>query len=178
MPAQAMQQVPDPPGYYQGGAQWKIDESIGYLVRKLSHSFQLHIDARMQARGLTHSQWAPLLLIANGKGDTASALARELGVDTGATTRMVDRLEAKGLLNRLWCEQDRRVVHLKLTEQGRALTETIPDALAEVLNHHLRGFSRAEVQLMTANLRRMLDNGREAMAAVGNEAHTQMLIEP
>jgi DNA-binding MarR family transcriptional regulator len=153
--------VPAAEGFYQGGTYWNIDESIGYLVRKLANSFQRHIDAKMQARGLTHSQWGPLLLIANGKGDTASALARELGVDTGATTRMVDRLEAKGLLKRGWCELDRRVVRLKLTEQGRAVTESVPDCLAEVLNHHLRGFTREEVLQMKSNLRRMLENGRD-----------------
>ena len=168
-PKSTSSQIPTPvatpvtAGFYQGGTYWNIDESIGYLVRKLAHSFQRHIDAKMQARGLTHSQWGPLLLIANGKGDTASALARELDVDTGATTRMVDRLEAKDMLKRVWCEQDRRVVRLKLTEQGRAVTELIPDALAEVLNHHLRGFSRDEVVLMKANLRRMLENGRDAL---------------
>ena len=155
--------APPAEGFYQGGTYWNIDESIGYLVRKLANSFQRHIDAKMQARGLTHSQWGPLLLIANDKGDTASALARELDVDPGATTRMVDRLEAKGMLKRVWCEQDRRVVRLKLTEQGRAVTELIPDALAEVLNHHLRGFSRDEVMMMKANLRRMLENGRDAL---------------
>ncbi len=147
---------------YRGGKHWNIDESVGYLVRKLANSFQRHIDAKMQARGLTHSQWGPLLLIANGKGDTASALARELGVDTGATTRMIDRLEAKGMLKRGYCDKDRRVMRLKLTEQGRVVTETIPDDLAEVLNHHLRGFTREEMLLMKSNLRRMLENGRDA----------------
>ncbi len=155
---------------YQGGKHWNIDESVGYLVRKLANSFQRHIDAKMQARGLTHSQWGPLLLIANGKGDTASALARELGVDTGATTRMVDRLEAKGMLSRAYCDKDRRVMRLKLTEQGRAVTESIPDDLAEVLNHHLRGFTRDEMQLMKNNLRRMLENGRDVFP--------ETLIEP
>ena len=155
--------TPSTEALYKGGAHWNIDESIGYLVRKLANSFQRHIDAKMQSRGLTHSQWGPLLLIANGKGDTASALARELDVDAGATTRMVDRLEAKGMLERTWCAQDRRVMRLKLTEQGRTVVESIPDSLAEVLNYHLRGFSRDEAVLMKANLRRMLENGRDTL---------------
>src|SRR5260221_7364006 len=90
--------VPAAEGFYQGGTYWNIDESIGYLVRKLANSFQRHIDAKMQARGLTHSQWGPLLLIANGKGDTTSALARERGVDSEATTRMAFRLGNTGPL--------------------------------------------------------------------------------
>ncbi len=151
------------PGFYKGGKHWNVDESIGYLLRKLMMSLQRHTDAKMQERGLTHSQWGPLLLIASGKGDTASALARELEVDNGAMTRMIDRLEAKGMLKRVWGEKDRRVAHLELTKAGEEVIGMIPGALAEVLNHHLRGFSRDEVVLLKTNLRRMLANGCEAL---------------
>ena len=150
--------------FYKGGKFWDVDESIGYLVRKLGNSFQRHIDIKMQACGLTHSQWGPLVLMVNGKGDTAGALARELDLDTGATTRMIDRLETKGMLRRVWSENDRRVAHLELTEQGRAVTQIIPNAIAEVLNHHLRGFAHDEVMQMNANLRRMLENGKEPLS--------------
>ena len=73
--------------FYKGGKFWDVEESIGYLVRKLGNSFQRHIDIKMQACGLTHSQWGPLLLMANGKVNTAGALSRELELDTGASGR-------------------------------------------------------------------------------------------
>jgi DNA-binding HxlR family transcriptional regulator len=43
---------------------------------------------------------------------------RGLGIDAGAITRMLDRLEAKGLVERVRSETDRRVVHVRLTEAG------------------------------------------------------------
>lgn len=149
--------------FYQGGDDWNLDESIGYLIRKLGNSVQRHVDSKMQVHGLTHSQWGPLILIANGKGDTAGALARELDTDTGAMTRMVDRLEDKGMLKRVWSDADRRVARLELTAQGRAAIKVIPDGLAAVLNHHLRGFERDEVMQLKASLRRMLENGSEPL---------------
>ncbi len=156
--------------FYHGGAHWDVDESVGYLIRRLSHSLQRHIDARMQSCGLTHSQWAPLLLLAGGRVNTASAIARALDIDTGATTRMLDRLEQKGMLKRVWSEHDRRVAHLELTPLGRDAAATIPDSIAAVLNHHLRGFRHEDVNILKDQLRRMLANGDLLMPISDSQA--------
>ena len=74
-------------------------------------------------------------------------------------TRALDRLEAKGLVQRERSNTDRRVVHLTLTPEGRTVAELVPGVLAEVLNGHLRGFSHAEWQQMLQLLQRMLANG-------------------
>lgn len=146
--------------FYKGGARWIADESLGYLARKLVISLQRHIDLKMQTYGLTHSQWSPLIWISNGT-DTSGELARELDLDAGAMTRMVDRLEHKGMLKRVWRADDRRVAHLELTDDGRAVTAVIPDKIAAVLNHHLRGLKREDVLQMKSLLRQMLVNGRD-----------------
>jgi len=148
-------------GIYPVGANWNLDESIGYLVKKLAVCLQRHVDTRMVNLGLTDSQWKPLLMLSSGKGDTASALAREMNVDAGAVSRMIDRLEAKGMIQRVGCKDDRRVARLELTEQGRVVTAAIPAVLAEVLNHHLRGFTQDEAGQIKSQLRRMLENGGE-----------------
>src|SRR5690606_39284534 len=60
--------------------------------------------------GLTAMQWRPIAILARGIVDTPAGLARILEVDTGAITRTLDRLEAKSLLRRVRCTEDRRVV--------------------------------------------------------------------
>ena len=149
-----------------GVKHWNVDESLGYLVRKLTLSMQRHTDLHLQSRDLTHSQWAPLLMLANGKGNTASALARELAVDNGAMTRMIDRLEAKDLIRRAWCTKDRRIAYLELTEQGQKVVDSIPETLSQVLQDHLRGFSSDEITQLKSLVRRMLANGRETLDAI------------
>lgn len=149
--------------FYQGGDYWNLDESIGFLIRKLKNSLHRHMESQMLACGLTDSQWGPLLLIANGKGDTGGMLARELDLDAGAMTRMIDRLEAKGMLQRVWSADDRRVANLELTAHGLAVTRRVPDAIAAVLNHHLRGFAHEDVLQIKANLGRMLENGSDPL---------------
>jgi DNA-binding MarR family transcriptional regulator len=90
---------------------------------------------------------------------TVAELARELQTDPGATTRLLDRLEAKGLCKRIRSTEDRRVVNLELTAEGEAAADKIPGALVEVMNEHLAGFSKTEWQALTGYLRRMVANG-------------------
>ncbi|MGN6388988.1 MAG: MarR family winged helix-turn-helix transcriptional regulator [Burkholderiaceae bacterium] len=150
---------PDVPPFYCGET-YVVDESIGYLVRQLFHSLQKQIDAGMQEHDLTAMQWGPLFMLANGKGDTAAALAREAGTDTGAMTRMLDRLEAKGLVERRRSDADRRVVNLALTDEGRRAAQKIPHTICDVLNCHLRGFREEELTTLKTYLRRMIANGQ------------------
>jgi DNA-binding MarR family transcriptional regulator len=74
-------------------------------------------------------------------------------------TRMLDRLEAKGLLTRKRSETDRRVVELALTELGRKTTTHIPHHLARVYNAHLSGFTVEEFDHFKDFLRRVARNG-------------------
>ena len=113
----------------------------------------------MQPLDLTAMQWAPLLLLSEGKGNTAAELARAMDIDTGAMTRMLDRLEAKGLVVRTRSASDRRVVHLELTGDGVKAAQAIPHVIAEVLNLHLCDFDAGELQLLMSFLRRMITNG-------------------
>lgn len=146
---------------------YRADESVGYLVRVLHQSLQRHIDQRMQPYDLTAMQWGPLFLLAQGKGNTAALLAREAGTDAGAMTRMLDRLEAKGLIRRVRSAEDRRVVHLELTADGISAAGQIPQGLCGALNHHLQDFSQTELSHLKSLLRRMIANGQQGAPTEG-----------
>lgn len=118
-----------------------------------------NIDREMQSLDLTGMQWKPLFLLAKGRCDTVASCACATFSDSGAMTRMLDRLEAKRLLCRVRSETDRRVVNLTLTQAGTEIAQQIPALLAKVLNHHLQGFTEAEFALFKTLLRRFAENG-------------------
>lgn len=150
--------------FYRGET-YRIDESLGQLTRVLVSSMNRGIDAQMQVHDLTAMQWKPLLMLRLGRADTAAGLARLNCSDTGAMTRMLDRLEAKGLLRRVRSESDRRVVHLELTTEGSRVSDLIPHGLSTVLNAHLEGFSRTEFEQLHVLLQRMIANGERGAGA-------------
>ena len=154
-------ELPDCPAFYVPG-QHRPDQSVGFLMRKVLGSVLAQVDAQLCAYDLTYVQWLPLYKLVMKEGNTVAGLARELHIDPGAMTRSLDRLEAKGLVRRERSTEDRRVVYLVLTDEGRKVARKVPTVLAGVLNGHLRGFSEAEWLQLLEFLTRMLANG-EAM---------------
>jgi len=135
------------------------DESVGYLIKLTNQVDIRNLDAELQPYDLTAPQWVPLLVISKGRADTVAGCAREIGVDTGAMTRMLDRLEAKGFVVRNRSAEDRRVVNVALTKAGHEIVKLIPPTICHVLNRHLRGFSEKEFETFKDLLRRFLANG-------------------
>lgn len=146
------------------GNHYEMDQSIGHQFVNLMTMMRREVEVRMAEHGLTDAQWKPLWLVQAGKATTAIELARYMDVDAGAMTRLLDRLEAKGLLERLRSEADRRVVHLKLTAEGESVVAHVPHVLASVNNDLLRGFSEAEFKQLRRLLDRMAANAAELQA--------------
>src|ERR1700747_1634947 len=78
------------------------------------------LDAELAPFGLNAMQYAVLKHLADGNARTAAGLCRHMYYDTGSMTRILDRLEEKGLLRRERCQDDRRVVFLRVAAAGRA----------------------------------------------------------
>ena len=72
---------------------------------------------------------------------------------------MLDRLEIKGFVSRKRSNNDRRVVNVALTSQGKKIAKDIPSVIGEILNQQLRGFSEQEFKLIKNLLQRFLTNG-------------------
>ena len=162
-PARAPKEKSVRPGsadFYRGD-DYRIHDSVGYLLKQVRWALERAVDGEMAEHDLTGVQWGPLLMLHCKMGTTAAELARIAHVDTGAMTRMLDRLEAKGLVRRTPCAKDRRVVQLELTPGGARLCRDIPFGLARVNNQLLTGFTRQEFETLKDFLRRMLANTEE-----------------
>ena len=147
-----------PVTYYQG-ADYCAEESVGYLMRRITASIVQQADRRLGEHGLTSAQWGPLFKIRHAGTATVAELARAMQTDAGAMTRLLDRLEKKGLCKRVRSTEDRRVVMVELTADGEAAIAEVPAVLADVMNEHLAGFSKSEWLALKVYLRRMIENG-------------------
>ncbi len=134
------------------------EESVGYLMRRIVGLVGGEIERRMEPLGLTDAQWKPLLRLFSSTDSTVAALARGCHLDAGSMTRLLDRLETKNLCRRTRSLEDRRVVNLELTEEGRAAARLIPDLVGEVQGVAAAGFSQAEFDQLKSYLHRVLNN--------------------
>ena len=137
---------------------YRVEESVGYLVNRLAHTVAREIDRRMSRLGLTDAQWKPLFMLLKGQCTTAADLSRFACHDAGAVTRLLDRLEDKGLIRRQRSDADRRVVKLELTAEGERIASEVPSIIAAIANGVVAGFSPDEFTQFKQLLKRALDN--------------------
>jgi DNA-binding MarR family transcriptional regulator len=150
------------------GNRYDAKESVCHQMFRLMQTVRRELEARMAAHGLTDAQWKPLWILKNRTTATAVELAREMDMDAGAVTRLVDRLEAKGLVERVRSESDRRMVHLRLTPTGDSAGEQVPHVLAGLNNDFLRGFTESEWKQLRELVDRMAANGKALQAEKEN----------
>jgi MarR family transcriptional regulator, multiple antibiotic resistance protein MarR len=115
-------------------------------------------DPDLAALEISAAQYIIISVLAKRGVDSAAQLCKDLSYDAGAMTRMIDRLEAKGLISRRRCPDDRRLVKLELTEAGLAALPKLRACSVRVLNHFMRGFSQEEARQLEGFMVRMLQN--------------------
>ena len=116
-----------------------MSEMAGHLIRRLQQQSTQVFLAQTQAAGLdlTSVQFAALDTIAGQPGIDQATLAATISFDRATIGGVIDRLEQKGLVQRVVSEQDRRARRLHLTPDGAQLlaaSRPVVEALqAEIL---------------------------------------------
>ncbi|WP_097461302.1 MarR family winged helix-turn-helix transcriptional regulator [Mangrovitalea sediminis] len=138
--------------HFQYGEEFPYRKSIGYLISAMAHIKDRVLEKHLMPLDITPAQFKVFISMVYGKMETPAEFCRELGLDSGAMTRMLDRLEKKGLIERRRCPTDRRVVRVDLTEEGHKVADRIPNMAVDALNELFEPISPEEF----ASLERIL----------------------
>ena len=109
---------------------FKIGVNVLYTASWLSNE-QQHV---LRPFGITWQQFNLMRIVKGQKGNPASLkLISERMIDRQSnTSRLVDKLVAKGLISRTSCPKDRRQVDIFLTEEGSTLLDQASEQMAEM----------------------------------------------
>ena len=143
-------------GFYSA-TDFEPDCSVGYLARRIHLLSASGLEPVFAAEGLTNIQWHALTSIFFGKGATPAGLARDLAYDKGATTRLLDALEARGWVTRERPQDDRRSVRLSLTRDGEEIARHVRLKLVETWNGWLADWPHEDVTAAITMLQRIRD---------------------
>jgi DNA-binding MarR family transcriptional regulator len=158
---------------------YQLGESVGYLISRVRSTISNEITQRTMAElGITSQQASILFMVASGKCLLAAELAREYGIDASAVTRLVDRLEKRGLLTRVRSSEDRRVVRLALTPEGQSIAVRMPAIFNGVVDNLLHGFTPEEVGFLKSMLRRVLFNSGCDLSGITRDVATNSDVKP
>ena len=133
-------------------------QDLGRLVSYLRSNLVTHLDDALEDKELTSAQYIVVVLLARGKVNTLAALCEHMVYDRGAMSRLLSRLEDKGLVAKKQSVEDRRSTLLCLTEKGQQLYPEILPTVNDIYRKALTGFSDDEQEQLASLLFRAIHN--------------------
>ncbi|GAB3386000.1 MarR family winged helix-turn-helix transcriptional regulator [Lysobacter fragariae] len=133
--------------------------SLALLLREIRAGFWAQMERELQAVGhdLNFSQYITLKHLAEGTASVTD-LATAAQLNPGAMTRLLDKLEQRGVLARVADPTDRRALRIHLTEAGAAIWNEINHCGLRVRERATQGMSEADRDTLTRLLTQVRDN--------------------
>jgi len=121
--------------------------AFGALLGRAYRQWRRAADQHLQPFDLTEATWLPLVHIARApEPPRQKDLAASMFVDGSSVVRLLDNLEAAGLIQRKEGETDRRAKTIHLTTRGRAIADKVETVSRRVRNDALAGLSRKDIE--------------------------------
>jgi DNA-binding MarR family transcriptional regulator len=148
------------------------DRTLGFLVNDIARLLRRNIDRRLQSLGLTQAQWRAIVHLSRSEGMTQAMLAESLEIQPITLTRLIDRMESAGWVERRTHPLDRRAVQLFLTEQSQPILDEMHARAAETLSEATRGVAPRAQRQLVATLEQIKQNLVAAESAAAPTAQT------
>lgn len=134
------------------------NSSIGILLYEVTRLLRRDFTSRVEELGLTQVQWRTLTYLRRDEGCNNTTLADYLEVRPITLTRVIDKLQEKGWVERRPHPSDRRATQLFLTAAVRPLLETMYEKSQETRACALQGFNEDDQEMLLEYLRKMKSN--------------------
>ena len=138
-------------------------KGVGLVIHDVARLLRRRIDQRAQAVGLTSAQWRVLSVVAraefkNEEAPNQAAIADQMDLEPITLSRLIDRMETAGLIERRADPDDRRAYRLYLQEAARPLVNKFREVATSCLTDAMAGVSDAEIDMVTDVLSRVRNN--------------------
>ena len=129
-----------------------------FLLHEVAHLMRTIFDQRARARGMTRAQWVLLKRLDRTPGLSQNELASLIEVEPITVGRLVDRLEARGLVERRDDPRDRRIHRLHLTAKSKPILREIAQNIVEIDKLTSSGIGEKALAEIAAHLKTMKAN--------------------
>jgi DNA-binding MarR family transcriptional regulator len=128
---------------------------IGYSITDVARLLRTVFERRVRRFGLTRAQWLVIARVHRRPGLSQSEAADLLEIEKAPAGRLIDRMEAKGWLERRGDPKDRRINRLHLTREGERIHTAIWPIAEATVDDALRHLTVAERRTLTALMKRV-----------------------
>src|SRR6266403_3987209 len=135
-------------------SQTTIHDEIGFLIRRIGRLWRRESDQALADHGLSQATALPLVVLSRwGKCARQGVLAEEMGIEGPSLVRLIDLLQAEGLVERREDPTDRRAKMLHLTAIGETKADEINRVLRRVRAYLLKDLSSEDLAVTFDALR-------------------------
>lgn len=134
-----------------------IIKEIALLVRRLVKVISHDSQKVSRQFGLTGPQSVVLRNLLDNGAMSSADLSRIAFVTPSNITGIIDRLENKGLVERIRLKDDRRVALITLTQSGRELSKTLPDPIEERFISRIDNMDTEHIKVLGEAINQLLD---------------------
>lgn len=121
--------------------------NIPYLhLMQTSKAVQERMRLELTKKKLSITEFSVLEVLYNKGRQTIQQIGNSILVSSGSMTYVIDKLEQKGLLNRIDCPNDRRAIYIVLTDEGFDLMEKIIPKHQELVNYIFDSLNNDETE--------------------------------
>ena len=135
-----------------------VESDLLLLIHDLARLMRTRADQRARAQGMTRAQWVILFRLDMRPGLSQNELATQTEVEPITVARLIDRLEARGLVERRLDPQDRRVRRLHLTPAARPCLEQLHAYASDLRRTLTAGLDAEAINLLTTSLVALKNN--------------------
>jgi MarR family transcriptional regulator, transcriptional regulator for hemolysin len=153
----------------------QLSPNIGFLIADVARLMRRNFDRRAQQIGLSRAQWQVLAWLKRNEGISQAALADLLEMSPMTLVRLIDKLQAAGLVERRPRPGDRRSYQLYLADHAHPLLDRLWEMGAETRRQAQAGIAKSEEQLLLellATIRRNLAEADQSHAAPQTKQQT------
>ena len=123
------------------------------------------LSAIQSEQGIPLSHVQVLAMLEEVGSMSVSEISKRFGIAKPNITPLLDALYERGLLERCRSDKDRRIVNVRLCEEGRALTEKIKASISTQMQEWPEGFSHSDVKRLNNALAYLIEVGNRLAVA-------------
>lgn len=131
-------------------------ENLPFLIlMQTSKAIHDRIKEEMAKNKLGITEFSVLEVLYQKGKQTIQQIGNCILISSGSMTYVIDKLEQKGLLSRNACPDDRRVIHVTLTDDGNRLMNEIMPKYHEFVNHMFDSYDSDEADTLVRLLKKV-----------------------
>jgi DNA-binding MarR family transcriptional regulator len=139
-------------------AEFQVDNWPFYLIARTARRYEMEMERALRRIDMDVPSWRAMMLLHENSPSSVSEIAERAVIKLSTMTRVVQRLEKRGLVRIARRPADARVTDVYITPGGERIVQQVRTIASRLYQAAFRDMSRDDIELLNGLLRRVFNN--------------------